>query len=486
MGSISSILEARHDLLAFLEFVYIPDQRDDTPAAVKFELWPHILQLHEDVEAVPPAGTLPHLKSRKIGITSYFEARFLWKALFRPGTVFPVTSKGQPEARQFISDCKFIHDHLPKSLQGIKVDDNLDTLGFRGGGIIRAFPATSGAGRSYTGTEVLMDEADFHETFRVAYDTQMPLIGDTGGKLFVVSTKDPETIESDFVQVYLKASNRLFLGYYSRPNRTEEGYEAARLLAADEANFEKENARTEDEALSPPKALAYFNVDALKDMMRNQVSDPIEQTGNLSIWKHQSVGRNYILSGDTAWGNTGSYSNISVDDWGTAEQVAELHGRLAPWELAYEIVELHKKYNHAYIGIERAGEGQERDGDEVVVVKKVVELLKNCSCKDRLYYDDFLSANPKSPGWVTSAKTRTPMLGDFREAVRERQVMIHSRGGLQEMMSFIYKDGRAQASKGAFDDRVMCYAIGWAMREFARFKIPRKPPEGGLMALREF
>ena len=62
------------------------------------------------------------------------------------------------------------------------------------------------------------------------------------------------------------------------------------------------------------------------------------------------------------------------------------------------------------------------------------------------------------------------MLSDLQAGVRNGQVVIRSKGGHGEMMSFLRNEkGRAQAADGAHDDRVMAYAIGWRMREFASF-----------------
>ena len=467
----------RRSLPDFLKRVTIPDPPPAGTGAVSFSLWPHILRLHEAAEAVGHGGVLPNLKARKLGVTSYFEARFVHIAQYQPGAVLPVVSQGEKEAQKVIADCRFIWEHLPPHLQAPLVGDNLEMLRFRGGGTIQAFPATAKAGRSYTGTEILFDEADFHENFEASYNALLPLIQDTGGKLFAVSTANPDLVDSPFRQLYKRSANRLFLGYFDRPGRTQEGYERARGLSGDDARFEKENPRSEEEALAPPRSRAYFDPDSLTAMLED-TSAPKQTLGALSIWRTPVVAGKYVLGADTAWGVTGSYNVAAVFDWQTGEQMAELHGRLHPSEMAYETWMLHKRYNHAYMGLERAGEGQERDGESVVVVDRVVELLKGCDCRGRLFYHDHAAVDPKSPGWQTDSKTRPVMLGEFREAVRYRRVVIRSRPGVGEMMSFIRNEkGRAEASKGAHDDRPICYAIAWAMRDEAHWSVAATPAQ---------
>ena len=470
---------ARHDLLAFLDYVQLPDESIEGGEALQYQKWPHIINLHEACEATEPAGTLPVGKARQRGATSYFEARFLHKAQFIPSTFFPVMSQGEDEAKEFIKETRFIWEHLPPFLQAPlkKGEDNTETLGFVGGGRIQAFPSTTKAGQSFTATEALMDEADFHEYFSDAYHTILPILRRTGGKLFMVSTANPLVVDSAFRQVYQKAPNRLFIGYFDLPGITQADYDHEKALAQDTARFEKHNARTEEEFLAPPRAMAYFDPDVLQWMLSYQAQEPMKVEGYLSTWKPPAVGRHYVIGGDTAWGKTGSYTAAAVSEWETAEQVAEFWGRPAPNEAAYELFQLHKTYNHAFIGVERAGEGQERDGDAVVVVEKLEALMRECSCAQgkripMLYYHDHEAIEPKKPGFQTDGTSRPPLLGEFREVIRERQATIRSRGGIGEMMTFIQNEkGRPEASKGAFDDRVMSYAIMWQMRKFAKFKV---------------
>jgi len=224
---------------------------------------------------------------------------------------------------------------------------------------------------------------------------------------------------------------------------------------------------------------SYFDVDAMTAML-DDCMEPREMVrGLISLWRKPVVAGRYILGADTAWGKTGSFGCAAVSDFVTGEQVAELHGRPHPDDMAQECFNLHVMYNHAYTGLEIAGDGQERDGESVVVVDKVVELFKQCGsqCRDKLFYADYNAAKPSKPGWQTDGKTRPPMLGELAEAVRNRQMVVRSRAGVGEMMTFIRNEkGRAEAAPGAYDDRVMAYAIMWKMRKYAKFSIISTTP----------
>jgi hypothetical protein len=138
--------------------------------------------------------------------------------------------------------------------------------------------------------------------------------------------------------------------------------------------------------------------------------------------------------------------------------------------MAFQTLQLHKKYNHAYMLLERAGEGQERDGASVVVVDLVVELLKECGCYGRLFYSDWESEKPKKPGWQTDRNSRPYMLEEYKTAIRQNATVVYNRAAIVEMMNFqLNEKGRAEAIEGAHDDRVMARAICWQGHDHARF-----------------
>lgn len=73
----------------------------------------------------------------------------------------------------------------------------------------------------------------------------------------------------------------------------------------------------------------------------------------------------------------------------------------------------------------------------------------------------------KKYGWTTSTATRSNMLGNLRECLKNRVLMIYDAKTIDECFSFIkvYGNGlwKAQAENNTHDDHVMALAIGWQL-----------------------
>ena len=63
-------------------------------------------------------------------------------------------------------------------------------------------------------------------------------------------------------------------------------------------------------------------------------------------------------------------------------------------------------------------------------------------------------------GFNTSGKSRPQILAKLEEAIRNKQILIHSSRFYDEIKTFIFNNGRAQAMRGHHDDLVMSMAIG--------------------------
>ena len=258
---------------------------------------------------------------------------------------------------------------------------------------------------------------------------------------------------------------KIFLGWDVRPGRDQAWYDAvkASVPATDsmspELYMEQEYPRTEDEALAPTRALAYFDPEALTRLLEDCTTPVDIRKGLIRVWRRPVVAARYVAGGDLAWGEKGAYSCLVITDWQTGEQVAEVYGRPDSDDMAQETFDLCKEYNNAYLGLEANGEG-------AMVVNKVVQL----GYGNHMYWRNPDSPSRRSPGWLTDAGTRPIMLGELEEAVRMRRVVPRCLDTLSEMSSFIRNEnGRPEPAKGSYGDHVMAWAVMWQMRKHARW-----------------
>lgn len=217
------------------------------------------------------------------------------------------------------------------------------------------------------------------------------------------------------------------------------------------------------------EGLAFFDSDALANMLKNDAEDPIEvRDGAIEIFRKPINNAKYVGGSDVSWGDTGAYSDFTLADYQTGAEVATIHGRIPEPEFAKQIFDLSHEYNDAFCGIEDNGEG-------INVVNRCIELGMGA----RMYftpstpfkYADIRAPRvSKKPGWHTDLNTRPVMLSEFAEAIKFRAYIPRSRRALGEMLSFIRNDkGRAEHSPGARDDGVISRAILWQMRKHATF-----------------
>ena len=69
------------------------------------------------------------------------------------------------------------------------------------------------------------------------------------------------------------------------------------------------------------------------------------------------------------------------------------------------------------------------------------------------------------PGFTTSLKTRPLIISKIDEYIRNKEVIIQSSRTLNEMLTFIWENGKAVAQEGYNDDLIMSLAIGLWIRD---------------------
>jgi hypothetical protein len=73
----------------------------------------------------------------------------------------------------------------------------------------------------------------------------------------------------------------------------------------------------------------------------------------------------------------------------------------------------------------------------------------------------------QTPGFTMSMRTRPMVIGKFQEYISDKSVTVQSKRLLQEMRTFIWKNGRAEAQSGYNDDLIMSFGIGLYVRDTA-------------------
>ena len=70
-------------------------------------------------------------------------------------------------------------------------------------------------------------------------------------------------------------------------------------------------------------------------------------------------------------------------------------------------------------------------------------------------------------GFSTTSKTRPLIISKLEEFFREESVVVRSNRLIDELLTFVYINNRAQAMRGYNDDLVMSFAIGLWVRDTA-------------------
>jgi len=172
-----------------------------------------------------------------------------------------------------------------------------------------------------------------------------------------------------------------------------------------------------------------------------------------------------------ARGDGSDYSAAHVMEINTCTQVAEYKGKVDTKDFGNFLVELSTQYNDALLVIENANIGW-------AAIQQVIDRqYKNLfyMSKDLKYVDvenqmrNKYRADERQmvAGFSTTSKTRPLIVSKLDEYFREKAVTVRSNRLIDELFTFIFMNGRAEAMKGYNDDLVMAFCIGLWVRDTA-------------------
>ncbi|MDO7908440.1 DNA packaging protein [Paenibacillus sp. JX-17] len=218
------------------------------------------------------------------------------------------------------------------------------------------------------------------------------------------------------------------------------------FLLSGEGIFDNEYIQKLLDALGKPGPGERYEIDHIKGNVIRADS------GELRVFKLPEEGKRYIIGADTAKGKEGGdYDVAYVLEERTGETCAVIRGHWDTDLYGKKLDRLGRFYNIALLGVENNNTGE-----------SVLNTLFN-TCKYPLLY----MWKKGDLGWNTNQATRPVMVSDFKEAIRDQLYPIHCRLLYKECLTFIDKNGKAEADSGCNDDCIMAYSIALQLRQVA-------------------
>ena len=204
------------------------------------------------------------------------------------------------------------------------------------------------------------------------------------------------------------------------------------------------------------------------------VMDPIEKTGfdgNLWKWEYPDYQKSYMVVADVSRGDGSDYSTAHVIDIDAMVQVAEYKGKMDTKDFGNFLVSLSTDYNEALLVVENSNIGWatiqqiiDRGYGNLFYMSadmKYVDVERQMTNRYRREDRNMVA------GFSMTSKTRPLVISKLYDYFTERLVTIRSVRTIDELFTFIWLNGRAEAMRGYNDDLTMALSIGMWVRDTA-------------------
>jgi hypothetical protein len=414
------------------------------------------------------------LKSRQLGLSTLSAGFILWKMLFNQDFNALVIATKVTVAKNLVEKVRVMHDLLPVWLRdggNSSVEDNKLSLKLKNGSQVKAIASSPDAGRSEALSLLIVDEAAFiRDIDEIWLSAQSTL--STGGAAIVLST--PNGVGNWFHKMWVDGEsgangfNNINLHWTKHPERNQAWRdEQTRILgikgSAQECDCDFVGS---GDTVIDPQLLTWY-----KD---TYVMEPVEKRGfdgNLWIWEHPNYNRAYMVVADVARGDGADYSTCQIIDIEDSSQVGEYRGKIETKDFGNFLVGIATEYNNALLVIENSNVGW-------ACIQAVIDRgygnlfymsndLKYIDVEKQMTNRHYREERQMVAGFSTTSKTRPLIISTLDTYMNEKDILIRSNRLIDELFTFIWNSGRAEAMKGYNDDLTMALAIGLWVRNTA-------------------
>ena len=437
---------------------------------IQFSLYPFqekVLSLFQD----NPYSII--LKSRQLGISTLTAGFSLWMMIFNKDKNILCIATKQDTAKNMVTKVKFMYENLPSWLKVDSDENNKLTLRLKNGSQIKATSAASDAGRSEAVSLLLIDEAAFIENIGEIWASAQQTLA-TGGGCIALST--PYGTGNWFHQTWVRAEEKandflpIRLPWFVHPERDQAWRDRQDELLGDPRMAAQEcdcDFSTSGDVVFYPEYIEYYE--------KTYIKDPLERRGadrNLWVWEPCDYSRTYMVVADVARGDGKDYSAFHIIDVENNVQVAEYRGQLGTKEYGHLLVGIATEYNEALLVIENNSIGWSTI--QTVIDRGYQNLYyspKSGEVRADSYFDQYMDTSRMVAGFTMSSRVRPMVISKFQEYLSDKGVTFQSKRLLEEMKTFIWRNGRPEAQQGYNDDLVMSFGTAMYMRDTAfKFK----------------
>jgi hypothetical protein len=408
------------------------------------------------------------LKSRQLGISTLSAGYSLWLMTFHKDKNILCIATKQETAKNMVTKVKFMYENLPSWLKIDAAENNKLNLRLSNGSQIKATSASSDAGRSEAVSLLLIDEAAFIDNIGEIWASAQQTLA-TGGGCIALST--PYGTGNWFHQTWIRAENNendflpIRLPWSVHPERDQAWRDKQDDLLGDPRMAAQEcdcDFSTSGDIVFYPEYIEYYEKTFAKDPLERRGADK-----NLWVWESPDYSRDYMVVADVARGDGKDYSALHIIDIENNTQVAEYKGQIGTKEFGHLLVGVATEYNEAMLVIENANIGWATI--QVAIDRAYPNLYYSQKSEGNAesYFDKYQDHSKMVAGFTMSSRTRPMVIGKFQEYIGDKGVTIQSKRLVEEMKTFIWRNGRAEAQTGYNDDLVMSFGIAMYIRDTA-------------------
>ncbi len=411
------------------------------------------------------------LKARQLGISTLTAGYALWLMTFHQDKNVLVIATKQEVAKNLVTKVRVMHANLPSWLKQRCVEDNKLNLRYRNGSQIKAVSSSGEGARSEALSLLILDEAAFIDKIDTIWTAAQSTLT-TGGSCIALST--PNGVGNWFHKNWVEAEegrgmfNPIKLHWTVHPDRGEEWRKEQDVLLG------PSSAAQECDCDFLTSGTGVIDPVLLENLRKKSCNDPMEKRGidnNCWIWEPANYTKNYIVCADVGRGDSADYSAFHVIEVESLEQVAEYKGRINTKDFGNMLVSIATEYNDALLIVENNNIGWATI--QQIIDRDYPNLFY--TSKDLQYVDVQHQLNNRInrqekkmvAGFSTTSKTRPLIISKLEEFFREESVVVRSNRLIDELLTFVYINNRAQAMQGYNDDFVMSFAIGLWVRDTA-------------------